>query len=336
MTTTQSYEPLRRMALSREEISDLSRLDFAKTARAAAGLWFQIVCAMSVAWILLNTGRFDFSSAAGVVLCACLVGNRYYSLFILGHDGLHRRLHPDKAVNDLFTDLFIIGPLGAVTHRNRANHMVHHRSMGTPCDPDTYKYAPRNRFGITGFIGSFTALPFVFSSVMNVYHGGSPVAGAPGEQALKPEPLTGRDIAIIALWQAALMTGLSVAFGWWGYLFMWLAPVYVFTFCADMARVYCEHSVQGEETPLSAPWSERLVTFSSSAFERAIFAPMNMNFHAAHHLWPAIAWHNLPRASQMLHARSGNFPSCSSPIVRTSYLRHILQQAKTEKSLSTP
>lgn len=336
MTVTQSYEPLRRLALSREEIADLSRPDFEKTVCTAAWLWFQIVCAMSVAWILLNTGRFDFFSAAGVALCACLVGNRYYSLFILGHDGLHRRLHPDKAINDLFTDLFIIGPLGAVTHRNRTNHMVHHRSMGTSCDPDIYKYAPRNQFGIMGFIGSFTALPFVFSSVMNVYHGISPVAGATGERTVKPESLTGRDIAIIGVWQAALVTGLSVAFGWCGYLFMWLAPVYVFTFCADIARVYCEHSVRGEEAPLSAPWSERLVTFSSSFVERAIFAPMNMNFHTAHHLWPAIAWHNLPRASQMLHARSGNFPGCPSPIVRTSYMRHILQQAKAEKFVPTP
>src|SRR5262245_6363552 len=50
-----------------------------------------------------------------VLLAIPLVGSRYYALFIIGHDGLHRRLFKRVHRNDLFNDLLILGPIGAIT-----------------------------------------------------------------------------------------------------------------------------------------------------------------------------------------------------------------------------
>ncbi len=75
-----------------------------------------------------------------VVPAILIVGTRYYALAIIGHDGLHRRMFPDQWTNDLFNDLLIMGPIGAITRVNRLNHIEHHRITASTADPDRHKY----------------------------------------------------------------------------------------------------------------------------------------------------------------------------------------------------
>lgn len=324
-----SYAPWRQRILTREELKILSRPNFLLSARKATAGWMQIICFWAAAvWINESGWMLGW---LGISACAAMVGNRYYALYILGHDGLHRRLHPNARLNDLFNDLLCLGPIGAVTHRNRSNHMAHHRHFATVADPDMYKYASRSSMGAGSFLISLTALPFVWRAVLNVYRDRDDARGAPVE---KLERYTRRDFLIIVGWQVCLVSGLTVVFGWWGYLVMWLAPVYVFTFAADMARVYCEHSLGDDEILNSLPaeeqWASRCVTFMVSTFEQILFAPLNMNHHATHHLWPAIPWHNLPLATKLLLERAplssqGGRGVISFHAVRTSYIGWLLQ-----------
>jgi fatty acid desaturase len=98
-----------------------------------------------------------------------------------------------------------------------------------------------------------------------------------------------------------LIIGLSLAIGWWAWPMLWLAPVYAFTFLADNLRSFAEHS---HPEPDTAADRHRLITFVSNPLERLLLAPMNMNFHAIHHLWASIPYYNLPKADHELRGKS--------------------------------
>jgi fatty acid desaturase len=53
------------------------------------------------------------------------------------------------------------------------------------------------------------------------------------------------------------------------------------------------------------------------------FAPMNMNFHAAHHLWVSIPYYNLPKADALMRAH----PLATSLEWRRSYVGYLIRYA---------
>jgi fatty acid desaturase len=314
----QNYLPWRRSLLDRETLRSLSTPDFALNIRTTFWFWGQILIAWAVA------AHFDRGWLNA--LCACFVGNRYYALYILGHDGLHRRLCSDPRKNDLWNDLFLIGPLGAVTRINRSNHMTHHGSLNLKQDPDAYKYADRRSAGRLAYLFGFSAIPYVLRAIRNVYSSaGDDVHESATHRPPGAAKKTLREFAIVVGWQVLLVGGLSWTFGWWGYPVMWLLPVYVFTFCADMARVYCEHSAEGLSG--QAELSHRLRDFDGSPIERALLSPLNMNHHVAHHLWPSIPWHSLPAATLHIRRRVDELrsqcPSDTHPEFGLSYFAVI-------------
>jgi fatty acid desaturase len=106
-------------------------------------------------------------------------------------------------------------------------------------------------------------------------------------------------VIILAAWQIGLLAGMAATIGWWGYIVLWWLPVYVFTFLGDNCRSFAEHS---QPRPDEEGDSDRLITFVSNPLERLLLAPMKMNYHAAHHLWPSIPYYNLPQADREMRA----------------------------------
>ena len=309
---TQKYRPYRSSYLSADQLRHLNRLRPARAVRDTILLWLQIVAAWAaVAW---------WPSWWMAALAIPVIGIRYYALYIIGHDGLHRRVFGDVKTNDLWNDAVIIGAIGGITRVNRANHMRHHATLALPDDPDRYKYIAANKPTRLSYGLALTGLPYVVNAVGNVFIRQRPAAAAPDDAA----GYTARDLCILALWQAALIGGLSGAIGWWAYPVLWLVPVYVFTYAADIVRVFLEHSVPGEDEEADA--TLRLITYRSNAIERRFFAPMNMNFHTAHHLWPSIPYYNLPEADRLIRQS----PMGAGGLVwRGSYLAYLWEYART-------
>ncbi|AXQ30622.1 hypothetical protein D0B54_18900 [Solimonas sp. K1W22B-7] len=296
-----------RHLLREEERLELSRPDTPRVLRDIGLLWAQILLAWAGAWYL--------GSAWAIALAMLVVGNRYYALYIIGHDGLHRRLHGDVRINDLINDGLILAPIGAITRVNRLNHMQHHRTLGRPGDPDLFKYRSREKLSAGALLLSFTGLPLVLRAAGNVFGPGKTAAAA----VARPKH-SRRDLAILGLWQLALIGGLTLAFGWWGYPLLWLLPVAMLTVAFDLLRVFSEHSVENETAGTTL--AERMVMVESSFPERLLFSPMNMNHHVAHHLWPTIPYYHLPRATALLEARALD---TGTPIVRRrGYCRYLL------------
>jgi fatty acid desaturase len=101
---------------------------------------------------------------------------------------------------------------------------------------------------------------------------------------------------------------------------MWLVPVYFFTYLGDSIRSFAEHS-HPEADDLAD--EHRLITDVSSPVERMFFAPMNMNVHAAHHLWVSIPYYNLPKADALMRAH----PLARDLEWRRSYVGYLIRYA---------
>jgi fatty acid desaturase len=273
------YTRYRRALLTPDEVRELSRLKPGRVALDVAFLWLQIllVWAAVAAW----------TEWWVVLLAIPLVGTRNYALHVIGHDGIHRRLFVDPRRNDLFNDLLILGPEGAITRLNGQNHLLHHRLLANDADPDRHKYTSSNKTTTLELVGYLTGLAGLVPLWRNVFRREAVRAVNPKETEglRRGGSYKARDLAILAGWQVLLIGGLTWAIGWWAYPLLWLLPVYVFTYCGDQIRFFLEHA---HPEPDESADAKRLITYTSNPLERAFFAPMAMNYHATHHLWPSI------------------------------------------------
>jgi fatty acid desaturase len=246
---------------------------------------------------------------------AVVVGTRYYALHLIGHDGLHGRLFQRRGWNDLFNDVVILGAIGAITRINKRNHIDHHDHLATLEDPDRHRHGCFNkatRLAVVAFLAGFTS---VLRSVSNVFRPNR-IAGGSNQSASVDQAYRLRDLVILAGWQVSLVVGLTWWIAWWAYPALWLVPVYIFTVLGDNLRSFLEHS-HPERDDLAD--RHRLITFLSNRVERIFLAPMNMNFHAIHHLWPSIPYYRLPMAAQEIRENSES----AGLVWRGSYLAYL-------------
>lgn len=248
-----------------------------------------------------------------VALAFPVVGSRYYALFIVGHDGMHRRLCRGRGRNDLLNDLLCLGPIGAITRINNANHLLHHRHLGSQDDPDRHRHCCHNKSTRPAYLAFVTGLANLVPAIRNVFLRGHEA----DDRSVRPR-YRGRDVAILVGWQAILIGGLTLAIGWWAYPVLWLAPVYVHMYLADLVRSFLEHAHPEADEKAD---QHRLITYVSNPLERLLLAPNNMNLHTAHHLWPSIPYYNLPVADRKLRSH----PDAAGLEWRGSYLAYLVR-----------
>ena len=297
------YRPYQGTLLSAEEIRTLSQLKQWRPVLDALWCWALIIGAWVGVWYWMQWWT--------VLLAIPLVGNRYYALFILAHDGMHRRLFNKRQINDLFCDVFLLGPIGAITRINNRNHLLHHRHLANPSDPDRHKHCCYNKARVLEVFGYLTGITSIWNTVYHVFIKRRSTQKEP--EAEDTEGYGLRDFFIIASWQVLLIGGLSYFIGYWAYPVLWLMPVFCFMFLCDNFRSFAEHA--HPENDMSSD-RHRLITYTANPLECAFFAPMNMNYHAAHHLWTSIPYYNLPAADKQMHAN----PESSGIQWRNSYL----------------
>lgn len=303
------YLPYRHALLSSAQIRELSTPEPRRAMVDAAICW---------AWILAAMGLVAWHATWWTVLLAIpIIGNRYYALFIIGHDGMHRRLFPTIKRNDFWTDVLVLGAIGAITRINNRNHITHHRYLATQGDPDRHKHACFNKADRLELLEFLSGFGSVWSSAKAVFftRGRKNLQNAPASTAGTSYTL--RDFVILASWFAVLAGGLTWFIGWWAYAVLWLLPVYAFMFLGDNFRAFAEHSHPESDGEADR---HRLITYTSNLFERMLVAPMNMNFHTAHHLWPSIPYYNLPTADRLMRQH----PDAAGLEWRGSYFGYLL------------
>jgi fatty acid desaturase len=306
------YQAYRKALLSPQRVRELSELKPLRAVGDTLWLWLGIIASWTVVaafprwWVIL--------------LAILVISTRYYALLIVGHDGIHRRLFRSPRWNDWFADLFIFGPVAAITRVNNQNHLGHHRHLTTADDPDLHQFTCTNKHEwrlLLGYLSGSTSLWRSFQNVFLSRHSTKP--RNTGLQK-SPAPYSLRDFALIAVWQVALIGGLTWLVAWWAYPVLWLAPLYL-AFMADNFRAFAEHS-----HPRADAWANehRLISFISNPVEQIFVAPLNMNFHAAHHLWPSIPYYNLPQADVEIRQH----PAAAGIEWRATYFGYLLKYCR--------
>jgi fatty acid desaturase len=294
--------PYRKLLLSPEKVREFSRL------RPATAILDTICCWVTIAaaWALVAI-RPEWWT---LLIAIPVVGTRYYALFIIGHDGLHRRLFHNLRRNDFFNDLFVLGPIGGITRINNRSHLHHHHNLGTNLDPDRHKHGCFNKTNFVELAGYLAGITSVWRSFRNVFVASTTPSESPDDRYRV------RDVLLLAGWQAALLGGLTWAVGWWGWPVLWLLPVYAFTFLGDNLRSFAEHSHPQPDRDTDA---HRLISYVSNPLERLFLAPLNMNCHAVHHIWPSIPYYHLPLADAAIRGQ----PGAAGLEWRRSYLGYL-------------
>lgn len=301
------YSEHRKRLFPPRRVRQLSRL---RPWRAVVDtLWFWSW--IFAAWTCVAIWPRWWVAASAVVV----IGVRFYALLIVAHDAIHRRLFRSVRWNDNFADLFIFGSIGAITRINNQNHLGHHRHLATPDDPDLHQFTCTNKYQLHLLLAHLTGLTSLWRSFTNVFLRRTSAAES-GPKKEQPK-YTLRDLALIAVWQAALIGGLSWLVAWWAYPVLWLVPVYL-AFVLDNFRAFAEHS---QPEPDNLADRQRLITFTSHPLERLFVAPCNMNYHTAHHLWPSIPYYNLPQADREIRS----LPASADLEWRGTYLAYLLR-----------
>jgi fatty acid desaturase len=88
-----------------------------------------------------------------------------------------------------------------------------------------------------------------------------------------------------------------------------------------LIRSFVEHAVLTEERP---EHDNLLVSITSNPVELAFIAPFKMNYHAEHHLYPAVPARRLPDLRAALAATPE-----PPRLLRTAYLGALLRYARS-------
>jgi fatty acid desaturase len=297
------YSPYRDELLPTARVRALSELRPWRVVADVLVLWGGIAAAWAA--VILWPRWWVVTGAVAVIT------TRYYGLFIIGHDGMHKRVMPGAFANDLFCDLFLFGPVGAVVRVNSGNHLMHHRFLASERDPDRHKHSCFGRATPAAFLLFLTGIQGVYRTALNALRPGV----LPEAAGLEHRRI--RDVAIIVLWQLTLLFGLGWSIGWWAYIVLWWFPVYLAMLC-DLIRAFAEHSHPEADRVADV---HRLVTYTSHPVERLFLAPMNMNYHAVHHLWTSIPYYNLSTADREIRGH----PAAGGLIWRGTYLAYLFR-----------
>lgn len=204
-----------------------------------------------------------------------VVGNRQHALTILGHDAAHYSISKVKWINDLIGNLTTFWPLGADIRAYRPVHFKHHRTVGTPNDPELEHKNKR---------ASQWSLP---------------------KSKLQLLLLTLKDMAgfgALDLWivtrvfgpkrwqefigplvTMAIVHGALFYFGLWWMSTIWFVSLFTsFWACFRWRAITEHHGVVGTHRIHLGPMLSFLI------------APHNTWYHYEHHRWPYVPFWSLP------------------------------------------
>lgn len=309
--------------LSREEIAALKQRSDLAGARILLVIWATIAAALAAA--------AAFPHPLVVLGAIVILGGQQLALAVAMHEGAHHGLFRTRALNEWAGQWLAAYPALQDMQRYRRHHLAHHRHTGTALDPDlalasgfpvsraslARKFL-RDLSGITGLkalLGTVLMLGGIL--VYNV----SGAAKKADLSALSPGArlaLFARGLRGVVVAQAALAGLMWAAGAAWLYL-VW-AAAWLTTFQLFLRiRSIAEHAM----TPDPHDALNNARTTRARAWERLLYAPLNVNYHLEHHMLVAVPLFRLPRMHALLRER-GAFerPAC----VAGSY-GEVLRQA---------
>ena len=275
-----------------QQIRTLSQVSDARGLWGMARQW--LVIAASIAGIsCLHGGRWW----AAYPLAAIIIASRQHAFLGLLHDGTHYRLMRSRPGNDLVSDLFCAFPIGLSTELYRRQHLLHHQHVNTDQDPywvqmqahEDWRWPKDHLTALKLFV--FDIIGLCCHKTFLVLFQWSPAQPAGGNPSPLPAAVRIRFLSFITIVALAL----AVTHTWSCFFLLWVIPLFTIFGALIRARSVAEHLVLPSDHELN---STRHV--EATTLERLLVAPVNLNYHLAHHLFPSVPFYNLPKLHRLL------------------------------------
>lgn len=259
--------------------------------------------------LLMQTG-FEWLCIAGLVaaatwlshpaisaVCILLIATRQHALLALMHEYSHHQLSRKHAVlNDLVGDIFTAFPFFITVHGFRRNHFPHHRHVWTEQDPNWVASMKQDRFAFPKARKQF--LVEILKHCLG-WHTLSDLKRytVDAGMAIDLPRATRISRAVFAVFVIGTVTWLDL---WGTVLLYWIVPLSTFL----MAILYVRDV--GEHFGMASPGHGNSRTVIAGRFERLLIAQNGVNYHAEHHLFPAVPFFRLKHLHQLLTTNKEN------------------------------
>lgn len=216
------------------------------------------------------------------------IGILQYHFLVLSHEAQHKLIARSPRLNDWLGKWLFAYPFGQTFLSERARHMKHHRTAGTPADPDYHRYVLEDKRPWLPMLRYYVRLA-TYGKVWEYLSSanGDAVERASGEA----DGRSGRELVLVAAVQLVLLALFSLAASPLHYVFFWLAPLLCLTTPLSEFRELCEH-VSTPSSPLV------LKSFRAPRWQQHLVAPVGFSYHAEHHLHPSVPHYLLEKVAE--------------------------------------
>ena len=213
------------------------------------------------------------------------------------HDATHVRLVAGKSYNDPVANWFCAFPAGLVTSLYRRGHLVHHSFANTTLDPYFTQMQAREHFKAPMPRRRFRSLPPGDAFGLHLKEWGDFVRPWRGWSFLFARQdgnwLSRNERIAFGLFWLAVLASVAAAGQMLYFIAIWIVPSLTFLLLFARVRIVAEHRSGHSRDEL-----QRTRHVDAFFRERFLIAPMNINDHIAHHMFPSVPFHHVPR----LHA----------------------------------
>ncbi len=307
-----------------DECRDLFRIHNGKAAWSIARQWIVIVAAFAFA---LWSRHW-----AGYVLAALVIATRQHALGVIMHEQTHYRLFTNRRGAEWLSDWFCAFPIGLSTNLYRSQHLPHHNHTNTDRDPywrqmtseEDWNWPKAQWECMKIFLYDLVGINIL--KITKILSNWMPL---PRLMKFKESELTTSERIRFVCFLAAVLTILSLSGGWFAFLVLWMLPLVTIMSVFFRMRGIAEHLVLPNEHELN-----KTRHVQGTLLERLSIAPLHINYHIAHHLFPAAPQYNLPRLHERL-MQNENFRkhACLTPNY-TSLRNGVLAEIVTDLGAS--
>jgi len=214
------------------------------------------------------------------------------------HESAHSRISKNRAWNDFVGDMFCAFPLGLSTELYRRRHLKHHQYTNTDDDPDwsiikPYEdwHWPKDQFdAFRLFLSDFIGL--AGHKILFTFMLWSPARKLFFKRKLKLVPAERLRLITFC---TSVVAVFSVYHLWLGFFMFWIVPFLTALVAITRLRTVAEHMVVESEHELN-----KTRHVDPSFLEKLLIAPLHVNYHLTHHLYPSIPFYHLPEMHRIL------------------------------------
>ncbi len=289
--------------LSKEEIKQLLKKSDLKAAIEFLHTWLWIAFAFALAGF--------FPNPFTIIISMFILGGKQLACAIIMHDCSHRSMFTSNGANDFWGNWLGGYPILHDTIRYRPYHLTHHVKTGTTEDPDLsltkgypttiasfIRKVVRDLLGATGIKGYIGVLAMHFGILKYELGGRIEKLNQKGRNIGEIISTSIKNLAGPVTANLILFGILWLAGAPWLYL-LWVGSLLTTYNFSIRIRSIAEHSV----VPDQLDDMRNTRTTYANFFEKILFAPHHVNYHAEHHLLMTVPSYNLPAMHQLIKER---------------------------------